>query len=116
MLVILSIKLLVYSGGAQAGSGDSLLVTVHVSSQLLPCLANLVTHRTLSTTGLQMMFFDVISRNVTPLVHEVTLLASETVGLVFDHFIFNNFIDGLQFLNNRCFFDLPKTLITRNIN
>ena len=95
MLGILSIKLLVYNRGAKAGSRDSLLVTVHVSSQLIPCLANLVTHRALGTTGLQMMFFDVISRHVTPLVCEVTLLASETVGLVFDHFTFYNFIDGL---------------------
>ena len=118
MLVILSIKLLVYNRGAQAGSGDSLLVTVHVASQLLPCLANLVTHLALCTPGIQVMFLNVIYHHIPPLVCEVTLLASETVGLVFDQFTHNNFIDGFQFLNNEWFFeiDLPETLISRNIN
>ena len=38
---IMSMKILVHIRGAEAGSGDALLVSVHVASELLPCLVHL---------------------------------------------------------------------------
>ena len=38
---IMSMKILVHIRGAQAGSGDALLVSVHVASELLPCPVHL---------------------------------------------------------------------------
>ena len=66
----------------------------------------LVTHLTLYTPSVQVMLLCVISCHVPPPVCEVTLLAAETVGVVFDQFVRNNIIDGLLFL--------PKTLINHH--
>ena len=68
----------------------------------------LVTHLTLYTPSVQVMLLCVISCHVPPPVCEVTLLAAETVGVVFDQFVRNNIIDGLLFL--------PKTLINHHFH
>ena len=75
MLVILRMKILVHIRGAQACSGDALLVSVHVAPELLSCLVHLVTHLALHTPRVQVMLLDVVSSDIPPLVCELTLLA-----------------------------------------